>query len=68
MYNIRVLTDETILKLYDNIREQASADLRLGGRHRLLGEAARQHAERLREELDRRHVQYSAIVWGLVRV
>jgi hypothetical protein len=64
MHNIHILADETVLKLYDSIREQASADIRLGGRHRLLGEAARQHADRFREELDRRRVRYTPIVWG----
>jgi hypothetical protein len=64
MDNIRILADESVLKLFDSIRVQASADIRSGGRHRLLGEAARQHAERLREELDRRRVQYTPIVWG----
>jgi len=64
MHNIHVLTDETVLKLFDSIHEQASADIRLGGRHRLLGEAARKHADRLREELDRRRVRYAPIVWG----
>jgi len=68
MTDLRILADESVLRLYDNIREQASADIRLSGRHRLLGEAARQHAERLREELDRRRVRYAPIVWGLDRV
>jgi hypothetical protein len=68
MSGIHSMADENVLRLYDSIREQASADIRLGSRHRLLGEAAQQQAERLREELDRRGLRYTPIVWGIVRV
>lgn len=68
MTDISILADENILRLYDSVREQASADIRLGGNYRLLGEAARRQAERLREELDRRGLQYAPIIWGLTRV
>jgi hypothetical protein len=50
-----------MLHLYENIREQVAADLR--SPHRLLSEMARQQAERLREELDRRGLRYSYIDW-----
>jgi hypothetical protein len=68
MSGIHSMADDNVLRLYDSIREQASADIRLGSRHRLLGEAAQQQAERLREELDRRGLRYTPIVWGIVRV
>jgi hypothetical protein len=58
------LADENVLRLYDNIREQVAADVGLGSRHRLLGETARQQAERLREELNRRRLRFSPIDWG----
>jgi hypothetical protein len=64
MTDIRILADENVLRLYDSIREQVSADIRLGSRHRLLGEVAQQQAERLRVELDRRGLRYTPIVWG----
>ena len=51
----------SMLHLYENIREQVAADLR--SPHRLLSEMARQQAERLREELDRRGLRYSYIDW-----
>jgi len=63
---IENLSDESVLHLYENIREQVAADLAAGpGRspHRLLGETARQEAERLRKELDRRKLRYSHIDW-----
>jgi len=68
MNNLQNLSDEAIVLLYDGVREHASADNRLGGRHRLLGQTAKQQAERLREELDRRRLKYSPIVWGQDRV
>jgi hypothetical protein len=51
------------MRFYENIREQVSADIRLGSRHRLLGETAKHQAERLREELDRRRLQFKPIEW-----
>lgn len=63
MDGIHNLADENVFRLYENIREQVSADIRLGGRHRLLGETARQRAARLREELDRRRLRFAPIEW-----
>jgi hypothetical protein len=63
MSSIHSLADENVLKLYENIKEQVAADNRLGSRHRLLGDAARQQAARLREELDRRRLRFTPIEW-----
>ena len=60
---IQDLSDESVLKLYENIREQVSADMNVGGKHRLLGETARQQAQRLRDELDRRRLKFTPIDW-----
>ena len=60
---IEILSDESLLTLYENIRQQVSADIRLGGRHWLVGEPARRRAERLREEIDRRGLQIDPIIW-----
>lgn len=60
---IEILSDESLLTLYENIRQQVSADIRLGGRHQLVGEAAKRRAERLREEIDRRGLQIDPIIW-----
>ena len=60
---IEILSDEGLLTLYENIRQQVSADIRLGSRHRLVGEAAKRRAERLREEIDRRGLQIAPIIW-----
>ena len=61
---IESLTDESVLRLYENLRQQVEADILLGSRHRLLREKAKQEAERLRAELDRRRLRYAPIDWG----
>jgi hypothetical protein len=61
---IEVLTDDSVLTLYENIRQQVSADIRLGDRYRLLGETAKQQEIRLRREIDRRGLRVTAIHWG----
>jgi hypothetical protein len=61
---IELLTDESVLTLYENIRQQVSADIRLGDRYRLLGETAKQQERRLRQEIDRRGLRVAAIHWG----
>ncbi|MDF0522813.1 hypothetical protein P0R31_36870 [Bradyrhizobium yuanmingense] len=48
---IQDLSDASVLKLYENIRLRVAADLRLGSRHRLLGETAKREALCLEEEL-----------------
>jgi hypothetical protein len=65
MTDLHILADDSILRLYDSIRAQASADIRLCGSYRFLGDAARRQAARLQAELDRRGMQYAPIVWGL---
>ena len=61
---IEVLTDKSVLTLYENIRQQVAADVRLGDRYRLLGETAKQQERRLRREIDRRGLRVTAILWG----
>jgi hypothetical protein len=60
---IEILTDKSILTLYENIRQQVVADIRLGDRYRLLREAAKQQELRLRREIDRRGLRVTAIHW-----
>ncbi len=63
MSDIGRLTDDSVRRLYESIREQVAADARLGSRHRLVGEPARQQAERLRAEMDRRRLRFTPIDW-----
>ena len=63
MNELRRLTDESIRRLYNSIREQVAQDSRSGSPHRFMGETARQQAERLREEMDRRRLKFTPIEW-----
>jgi hypothetical protein len=56
------LNDESILRFYDNIRSQVEAD---GGlRHKLMtGDAVKQRASALREEITKRRLQHAPIEW-----
>jgi hypothetical protein len=63
MNDIRFLSDESLHTLYDNIREQVVQDFRSGSRHRFMGETAKQQAQRLREEMNRRRLRFDLIEW-----
>jgi hypothetical protein len=53
--------DERLLFYYENIRRQFEAERYL--KHRFTTGSVRQYAERLREEMDRRRLMYTAISW-----
>ena len=63
MSELQHLTDESIRRLYNSIREQVAQDVRSGSPHRFMGEPARQQAERLRAEMDRRRLKFTPIEW-----
>ncbi|WP_063994303.1 hypothetical protein [Bradyrhizobium sp.] len=62
--SIANLSDESVLRLYSSIREQVTADRSHGGLHRLLGDTAKQRADVLREEIERRRLQADRIEWS----
>jgi hypothetical protein len=55
--------DQSLLRYYESVRRQVDADKWLGGRYRFVGDTAKQYAERLREELERRRLQFTPIDW-----
>jgi hypothetical protein len=56
------LSDESILRFYDNIRIQVEADRRL--RYKLMAsETVKHRATALREEITRRRLQHTPIEW-----
>ncbi|WP_426615539.1 hypothetical protein [Bradyrhizobium sp. McL0616] len=61
--SIENLNDESVLRLYENIRIQVAADRALGGRYHLLGNTAKHRADILREEIDRRRLRADRIDW-----
>jgi hypothetical protein len=58
------LADKNVLRLYENIREQVAADRRSRSRYRFMGETVKKYAERLRNEIDRRRLDYRPIDWS----
>jgi hypothetical protein len=61
--DIRFLSDESLHTLYGCIREQVALDIRSGSQHRFMGETAKQQAQRLGEEMDRRRLRFELIEW-----
>jgi hypothetical protein len=57
------LSDESLLAYYESVRRQVMADGRLGGRRQLVGATAKQYAERLGDEMNRRRMAYKPIDW-----
>jgi hypothetical protein len=55
--------DESLIAFYENVRRQVQADMQSGGRYRFIGESARQYAEALREEMERRRMKFMPIDW-----
>ena len=61
--SLEKLTDQSVIQMYESIREQAAADANGDPRYRLLGAEARRRAEVLWNEIARRHLPCSPIVW-----
>jgi hypothetical protein len=61
--NFSSARDESLLAFYESVRRQIQADLQSGGRYRFVGESAKQYADRLREEMDRRRMRFTPIDW-----
>jgi hypothetical protein len=55
--------DPRLIAFYLNIREQVNADAALGSEHRLVGENAKQYAQSLEDEMQRRGLALVPIVW-----
>jgi hypothetical protein len=62
MTDLTVLSDETLRRSYEEIREQVSADTR-GGNYRFMGSAARARADLLLAEINRRGLSIIPIRW-----
>ena len=55
--------DETLLRFYQNVRDQVQADSQFGGKYRFAGDGVKQYADKLRDEMERRRLQFSPIDW-----
>jgi hypothetical protein len=56
------LTDESLLRYYEEIRVQVSADIRSG--YRFMGNAVRERANDLLTEINRRGLNVTPIFWA----
>jgi hypothetical protein len=57
------LSDQSVLRLYEGIRRQVEADRAIGNRYRLVGNAAKERAQRLQVELVERELKFVPIIW-----
>jgi hypothetical protein len=57
------LSDRSVLQLYESIRHQVDADRAMGNKYRLVGNAAKERAERLQAELVQRELKFMPIIW-----
>jgi hypothetical protein len=65
--SISTMKSERLLTFYENVRHQVEQDIKSGFRHALAGNAVKQYAEQLREEMERRRLEFTPIDWGEVR-
>ena len=56
------LSDESVARYYENIRQQADADRR-HKEHFTASSSVRERADKLRQEMTRRRLQHSPINW-----
>jgi hypothetical protein len=59
--NFSQMKDERLLAFYENVRQQVALDA--GSHYRFAGDGVRAYAERLREEMDRRRLNFTRIDW-----
>jgi hypothetical protein len=57
--------EETLLRYYDDVRQQVVLDG--NSRSRFAGEGVRTYAEKLRKEMDKRRLTYAPIEWPVDR-
>jgi hypothetical protein len=60
--SIEKLPDESLIRYYENIRQQADAD-RAQKYHFVAGPTVREYADKLRGEMIRRRLEHSPINW-----
>lgn len=65
MMNFSQTKADRLLAFYDGVRRQVELDKQAGGRYRLAGDGVKQYAEKLREEMERRRLQFTPIEWPL---
>ena len=64
MTDLIALSDETLLRAYEDIRAHVMADLRSEGIYRFVGQSAKERADLLLAEIRRRGLSVTAICWA----
>ncbi len=63
MTDMTALSDEGLLRAYEDIRAHVAADSRPGNKYRFMGQAAKARANALLLELQRRGLRVTSIYW-----
>jgi 2-phospho-L-lactate guanylyltransferase (CobY/MobA/RfbA family) len=63
MTDLTALSDESLRRAYESIRDQVTADSMAGGTYRFMGQAARNRAKALLNEINRRGLRITPIHW-----
>jgi hypothetical protein len=61
--NLSNVSDESLIAFLESVRRQVQADMQGGGRYRFVGDTARQYADSLCEEMNRRRMRFKPIDW-----
>ena len=61
--NLLKANDESLARYYESVRREVQADKKLGGKFGFMREAAKQYAEGIRAEMDRRRLPFTPIDW-----
>ena len=59
--NFSQMKDERLLAFYENVRQQVALDA--GSRYCFAGDGVRAYADKLREEMGRQRLRFTAIDW-----
>ena len=57
------LSDEWITRMFEGIRKEVAVDISSGVQYPLMGEATKERAKQLADELTRRGIQFVPIEW-----
>ena len=63
MYDLTPLSNDTLLRAYEDIRTNVMMDVRSGGTYRFMGQAAKERADLLLAEIRRRGLSVPTITW-----
>ena len=63
MTELTALSDDSLFRAYEHIRAQVTSDSATGGLYRFMGQAAKERANLLLTEINRRGLSVTPIYW-----